>query len=159
QVAAQEALAQTIIESKPNLPRAGLKVILVEPSMVQSGIIRRYLQAQGIVEIVALASGKDALNAVRTENPDAIISALHLSDMTGVQLAQQIRAESSTAVPGFVLISSETESSEAGSLSKYGKGVVLKKPFTPEKLAEALKVVTDPSPLKGEGGLERGKLR
>jgi serine/threonine protein kinase/DNA-binding response OmpR family regulator len=143
-VAASDATDRTILERPAKIAGARvLKVILVEPSRVQSGIIRRYLQGDGINQVVAVASGKDALNALRTENPDAVICALHLPDMTGVQLAQQIRAENAAALPGFVLISSEADSAEAGSLSKYDKGVVLRKPFTPEKLAEALRVVAD----------------
>src|SRR5262249_14074550 len=78
-VAAAEATSQTILERPVKIEGARvLKVILVEPSRVQSGIIRRYLQADGIDQVVAVASGKDALNAVRTENPDAVICALHL---------------------------------------------------------------------------------
>jgi two-component system chemotaxis response regulator CheY len=78
-----------------------------------------------------------------------------------VQLAQQIRGESKSAAPGFVLISSEAETSQVGSLSKCGQAVLLQKPFTPEKLFEALSLVS------GQSGLEsaseeksgRGKLR
>jgi serine/threonine protein kinase/DNA-binding response OmpR family regulator len=119
-----------------------LKILLVEPSRTQSGIIRRYLQGQGVQHIVAVATGQEALAAVKSDRPDALVSALHLSDMTGVQLAQQVRADHKEAAPGFVLISSEAERSEAGSLSKCGKAVLLQKPFSPEQLVQALKVVT-----------------
>jgi serine/threonine protein kinase len=135
-----------------------LKVLLVEPSRTLSGILSKYLQLQGIRNIVAAASGNEALQAVRAERPDAIVSALHLPDMTGVELAQRVRAEAAGALPGFVLISSEAESSDAGSLSRCGKTVVVKKPFTPEQLLDALRVVSDVSgpdaPSQG-----RGKLR
>ncbi len=65
--------------------------------------------------------------------------------MTGVELAQQVRAEANGPPPGFVLISSEAESSDAGSLSKCGKTVLVKKPFTPEQLVGALRLVSDVS--------------
>jgi len=120
-----------------------LKVLLVEPSRTQSGIIRKYLQLQGVQDIVTAASGQEALTAVRAQRPDAIVSALHLPDMTGVQLAQQVRAEARGVAPGFVLISSEAESSDVGSLSKCGKAVLLRKPFIPEQLLEALRVVSE----------------
>jgi serine/threonine protein kinase/DNA-binding response OmpR family regulator len=119
-----------------------LKVLLVEPSRTQSGIIRKYLQGQGVQDVVAVASGQEALQAVRSRAPDVIVSALHLADMTGVQLAQQIKAEAVAASPGFVLISSEAESAQVGSLSKCGKAVLLQKPFTPQQLLDALKMVS-----------------
>jgi two-component system chemotaxis response regulator CheY len=58
-----------------------------------------------------------------------------------VQLAEQIRTQCKAGAPGFVLISSEAESSEVGSLSKCGNAVLLHKPFGPEQLVEALRVV------------------
>ena len=76
-------------------------MLLVEPSRTQSGIIRKYLQIQGVQNIVAAASGQEALQAVRAARPDAIVSALHLPDMTGVQLAQQVRAEAKATAAGF----------------------------------------------------------
>jgi two-component system chemotaxis response regulator CheY len=122
-----------------------LKVLLVEPSRTQSGIIRKYLQGHGVQQVIAAASGQEALQAIQSECPDAVISALHLPDMTGVQLAQQIRKASTKVAPGFLLISSEDEKSEAGTLSKCGRAILLHKPFTAEKLGEALKVVTAPA--------------
>jgi serine/threonine protein kinase len=133
-----------------------LKVLLVEPSRAQSGIIRSYLQAQGIRDIVKVASGQEAFQSVRTNVPDAIVCAMHLPDMTGIQLAQRIRAETKSAALGFVLISSEAESAEAGSLSKCGNAVLLHKPFTAEKLREALTLVSDQAQ---SAKSTRGKLR
>jgi serine/threonine protein kinase/DNA-binding response OmpR family regulator len=117
------------------------KVLLVEPSRTQSAIIRKYLQAQGVQDVIAVATGQEALLAVRKESPDAIVSAMHLADMTGVQLGQQVRAEFGEAPPGLVLISSEAEGPDAGSLSKCGKAVLVHKPFTPEQLLHGLRMV------------------
>jgi serine/threonine protein kinase len=138
------ATDRTIVESPAGAPKVSqLKVLLVEPSRTQSAIIRQYLQTQGVEKVVAVASGQQALEATRIERPDAIVSAMHLSDMTGVELAQQIQKAAQGVPPGFVLISSEAETSEAGSLSQCGKAVVLQKPFSPEKLTEALMLVSD----------------
>jgi two-component system chemotaxis response regulator CheY len=62
--------------------------------------------------------------------------------MTGVQLAQQVAAEGGGTPAGFLLISSESESQDCGSLSKAGRAAVLHKPFTVEQLAEALSLVS-----------------
>jgi serine/threonine-protein kinase len=135
-----------------------LKVLLVEPSRTQSAIIRKYLQGQGIEDVVVAAGGQEAIKLVRSDPPNAIVSALHLPDMTGIQLAQQVHALCQGAALGFLLISSEAESSEVGALSKCGNAMVLRKPFTPEKLADALRIVSplEPSPASMT---ERAKLR
>jgi serine/threonine protein kinase len=142
--------SQTIVGAAPSQTPAAssavspiglpLKVMLVEPSRTQSAIIRKYLQGQGVQDTVAVPTGSEALQAARTKRCDVILCALHLSDMTGLQLAERIRKENS-APPAFVLISSEAESKEVGSLSGFGKAVLLKKPFTASQLGEALRAV------------------
>lgn len=125
----------------PTAPPPTLKVLLVEPSRTQSAIIRKQLQEQGVQDIVAAATGKDALQANRSQRRDVVICTLHLSDMTGLQLAEQIRNEVKTAAPAFVLISSEAESEGVGSLSRLGNAILLKKPFTGPQLGEAIRFV------------------
>jgi serine/threonine protein kinase len=129
-----------------------LKVLLVEPSRTQSGIIRKHLQAQGVHGIVAAASGKEALEALQSQRCDVVVCSLHLPDMTGLQLAERIRDANKTAPPAFVLISSEAESADVGTLSRFGKAVLLKKPFTAAELGEALRFVSSRSPTISKGG-------
>jgi CheY-like chemotaxis protein len=136
-------------------PADALKVVLVEPSRTQAGIIRRYFQSQGVQHVVTAATGKEALELVRRERPAAVVSTLYLSDMTGVELAQQIRQDNPAGAPGFILISSEAESADAGSLSQCGRAHHLLKPFTPEELVTALKLVTAGPP----AAADRAKLR
>jgi two-component system chemotaxis response regulator CheY len=148
---------QTVDLSPPRpAPADGLKVLLVEPSRTQAGIIRRYLQGQGVQQVVTAATGKEALELVRRERPTAVVSTLYLADMNGVQLAQQIRQDNRAGAPGFILISSESESAEAGSLSQCGRAHHLRKPFTPEDLATALKLVSAGPPA---AAADRSKLR
>src|SRR5262249_8094411 len=145
---AEVAVPQT---PAPTAPVPALNVILVEPSRTQSAIIRRHLQGQGVQNIVTAANGREALQAVRSERRDVVVCALHLSDMTGLQLAEQIRREIKTAPPGFVLISSEAESEGVGSLSRFGKAILLKKPFTAPQLGEALRFVSGSSEAASKG--------
>jgi serine/threonine protein kinase len=123
-------------------PALAVKVLLVEPSRTQSSIIRKHLQSQGVQDIVAISTGMEALQAIRSECRNVVVCTLHLSDMTGLQLAEQIRSEFKAAPPGFVLISSEAESEGVGSLSRFGKAVLLKKPFTAPQLGDALRFVS-----------------
>jgi serine/threonine protein kinase/FixJ family two-component response regulator len=117
-------------------------ILLVEPSRVQAGIIRRYLEAQEVTLSGAVTKGCEAIDRARGEAIDAIVSALYLADMTGVDLAKQVYAEVKERPPGFVLISSEEEAQETSSLSKLDRVVFLHKPFSPEQLVHALNLVT-----------------
>jgi serine/threonine-protein kinase len=126
-----------------------LSVLLIEPSRVQSGIIRKYLQSQGIRNIAPVTTGREALQCVERDLPNVVISAFHLPDMSGPQLAEKIHASARENAPRFVLISTESEGADAGTLSKCGQTVLLHKPFSPEQLFEALRLVLDRSCLAG----------
>jgi serine/threonine protein kinase len=121
---------------------ANLSVLLLEPSRTQANLMRRMLLSQNIHQVAIAQTGEDALNSVRGEKPAVILSAMYLADMTGVQFVQQIREEYPTDAPKFILISSESENAEVVSMTQTGQAFILEKPFTPEKLVNALSVVT-----------------
>jgi two-component system chemotaxis response regulator CheY len=117
---------------------ATVRVLLVEPSRTVAGIVRRALPAPFASGLTVVQSGQDALNRVKSDRPEVVISTMQLPDMTGIELARQVREATKATPIGFVLVSSETESKEMGSLSKTGLAVLLHKPFTAEQLLEAL---------------------
>ncbi len=136
-------------------------VLIVEPSRVQAAIIKGYIQDQSLTVVGTVTCGRDAIEAVRQLHPRAVISAMHLSDITGLQLAAQIRAEFPNDAPGFVLVTSADSESPAASAIDLSRVESLHKPFTPEQLAEALNRVTGASlslPSAGKSGLATGKL-
>src|SRR5262249_33866196 len=117
---------------------APLSVVLVEPSRTQAGIVRRDLHECGIEQIVIKSTGQAAAEAVRAGRVDVIVSAMHLDDMTGVDLARQILGAHREGAPGFLLISTASQRETTDSLSGVGNARILTKPFTMEQLAEAL---------------------
>ena len=120
-----------------------LSVLVVEPSRTQANILRKYLRSQNIQQVAVVASGAEALQAVANDHPAVVISAMFLSDMTGVELAHRLRVENPQAPPGFLLISSETDREDANALTKSGQALLLEKSgLSPEKLVQALSLVT-----------------
>jgi CheY-like chemotaxis protein len=130
----------------PSRGAAGMTVLLVEPSRSQAVIIRGYLQQLGSGDVPSVPSGQKALEAARLAPPRVVISALHLPDMTGVQLAQRVRAESGLSATGFVLITSAGDEPEANLPGEAGSAVRLRKPFNPDQLARALTAATGNPP-------------
>ncbi|QDT73134.1 protein kinase domain-containing protein [Lacipirellula limnantheis] len=122
-----------------------LTVLVVEPSRVQATIIKNFLQERSLFVVGAVSSGKAAIEAVRSLRPQVVISAMHLSDINGVELAQQIREEIRINAPGFVLVTSEANDGESAELSKLNRVLLLPKPFTAEQMVQALNMVTGAS--------------
>ena len=90
----------------------------------------------------AVANGSDAITAVQSLRPRVVISAMHLPDINGVELAQRIRSEITVDAPGFILVTSESDEAESASLSKLNRVLVLQKPFSSRQLVEAFNLVT-----------------
>lgn len=67
-------------------------VLIVEDDETIADLFRRYLSREGL-GVHWVATGKEALNAVRTLKPAVILLDIGLPDMDGVAVCQQLRAE------------------------------------------------------------------
>jgi serine/threonine-protein kinase len=123
---------------------ADLTVILVEPSRTQAGIIRRFFQQLGIEKIHTTGSGKEAIEQAGRLHANVVLSSMHLSDMTGVELAGALPA----ACPGvgFVLASSASDTGDAAAAQVSPGTVLLPKPFDLRQLARSLAEATGRAP-------------
>jgi two-component system chemotaxis response regulator CheY len=148
-VAAAVVTSDRTIDAQPAIrpDTSGRTALLVEPSRTQAVIVRKYLQDLGFPDVRTAPSGEKALEMARNAPPCVVISAMHLADMTGVQLAQAMRAEALLASAGFILITSQGDLQEANLLRQAEHTVRLSKPFDLNRLAQALaEVVGEQAP-------------
>ena len=117
---------------------SGLVVVMVEPSRAQAGIVCRYLEELGVARIFRANSGGEALNLIKREGAHVLLSAMHLADMTGSELAQALRNDPDCAGVGFVLASSESEGIRASEREMGPRMALLPKPFDLRALADSL---------------------
>ncbi|HVK11717.1 MAG TPA: serine/threonine-protein kinase [Gemmataceae bacterium] len=130
----ESPLAPTDSES----PLARVKVVVAEPSRTQAGIIRNYLKQLGIEAAHSTGSGREVIETVKRTGAGFVISALHLSDMTGVELATALRADPGCATVGFVLATSESGPETTAALPQDARTVVMPKPFDVSVLMRSL---------------------
>jgi CheY-like chemotaxis protein len=125
-----------------------LTIVMAEPSRAQSSIVRGYLHELGIEKIHVARSGREALELANRECASVVLSAMHLSDMTGVELARGLRADPGCAGVGFVLASSESDGGDAGVAAalETADAVLLPKPFDLRRLAQTLALATGRAP-------------
>jgi two-component system chemotaxis response regulator CheY len=113
-------------------------VLLVEPSSVQQKLINKYLGEIGIGDRTWVRTGAEALISMRKDNPDLVISAMHLEDMTGTDLVQAMRKDERLQSIPFMLISSETHYRYLEPIRQAGVIAILPKPFSFEQLRKAI---------------------
>lgn len=120
-----------------------LVVVLVEPSSTQRHIIREFLNFCAVQHLNCVDSGGGALQAMDSNKPDLIVSAMHLPDMTGVELIETMRSRENLRDIAFILISSETDFRYLEPIRQAGAIAILPKPFDFEQLKKALATTLD----------------
>jgi CheY-like chemotaxis protein len=126
----------------PSATLSRLIVVVAEPSRTQAGIVRNYLKQLGIEAAHSTGSGREAIDTAKRVGAHVVISSLHLSDMTGVQLAVALRADAECRNVGFVLTTSESHSELMAGLPTSPRTTVLPKPFDVPRLTQVLAAVT-----------------
>jgi two-component system chemotaxis response regulator CheY len=120
-----------------------LYVLLVEPSRSQRRIVLQQFEDLGINQYDTVDTGEEALVRIDTEQPDLVISALFLDDMTGRDLVLEMRDNPVSRDTPFMLISSETSFRELDPVKQAGASAVLPKPFRVEDLKRAINMIMD----------------
>ncbi|HLA35396.1 MAG TPA: response regulator [Rhodocyclaceae bacterium] len=114
-------------------------VYLVEPSALQSRMIVAALNAVGVRNIHRYATAAEALQRMHEAQPNVVISALYLPDMSGTDLIQILRRDAEFEHLPFILISSETRPQVLEPMRQSGACGILPKPFTEAQLRRALR--------------------
>jgi serine/threonine-protein kinase len=137
-----EACRAEITASSAPLPQPArlseLRVVLAEPSRSQSLLIAGLVRGLGAARVDCYADGQSALHAMREDPPSCILCAMHLSDMTGLELLDALRAEPALRAVGFLLVSSEVSTFRFAGIRSAGDVAILPKPFNAEQLKLAL---------------------
>ncbi|MBS3964035.1 MAG: response regulator [Methylomonas sp.] len=120
-----------------------LDVFLVEPSHTQQLIIEQLLQDCGVQRVCRFVGGQEVLARLPLLQPDLIVSAMYLPDMTGVELLHAIRQGDDAYDMAFLLVSSETNIAALEPIRQAGAIAILPKPFGRQELQTALNATLD----------------
>lgn len=118
-----------------------MKILIADDSRVMRQIVIRTLRqaGHGGHEIVEAENGRDALDKVRSESPDLVLSDWNMPEMNGIDCLDALRASGSTVAFGFVTSEGSEEMRERAAAS--GAAFLIAKPFTPEAFDDALRSV------------------
>ncbi|WP_245600963.1 response regulator [Marinobacterium jannaschii] len=116
-----------------------LYVVVVEPSNLQRNIICDRLRSFGIEQIDEFTEATPAWESMLKRVPDIAVSSMHLPDMTGTELVNQMREHPALRDVTFLLISSETHYRYLEPIRQAGAIAILPKPFSRDELCTALR--------------------
>jgi two-component system, chemotaxis family, chemotaxis protein CheY len=119
------------------------RVLIVDDSPAMRTFIRRIIVLSGMddAEFLEAADGGAALNLMRAQRVDVVLTDINMPSMDGEELMRRLDADGRLkSVPVLVVSTDGTESRMQRMLSLGARGYV-KKPFMPETLRQALEGV------------------
>lgn len=120
-----------------------LAITVIEPSSMQSKVIRERLNEVEVTNVQFFKDGQTALENIKQSIPDLVISSMYLPDMTGTDLVLGLRADPALEAVPYMLISSETSWSSLDPIRQAGVVAILPKPFEVDDLRCALYSTVD----------------
>ncbi len=120
-----------------------LSILLIEPSSTQLKVIIQHLNQEKVLAVEGVSSGNDALEILKTFQPDLVISSLYLPDMMATELVEKIKSSEQYKDIPFMLISSETKFEVLDAIRQAGVVAILPKPFDHEDLKRALRTTIE----------------
>lgn len=112
-----------------------LTVLVVDDQQTMRGLARQCLKKLGVIDVSLVASGDAAFEMMQTKKFDAVISDLNMPGISGVDLAEKIKAHPAlNATPVFLATSDAYRDQAAGASIDH----FVSKPFSVSDVREAL---------------------
>jgi CheY-like chemotaxis protein len=112
------------------------RLLIVEDNPAEQMSIAELLGHDDI-DLITVGTGAEALAALRDDTPDCVVLDLRLPDMSGFELLESLRDDSSLAeVPVIVFTGRELSPEEDAHLHTIARSVVVKGVESPERLLD-----------------------
>jgi PAS domain S-box-containing protein len=125
-----------------SVPDGMLRVLHIEDNLANLELVEQILARSGSVDLRAAMYGSLGLELAREHRPDLILLDLHLPDMTGAQVLEQLRADPGTAEVPVVVVSADATPNQIRTLQAGGVLAYLTKPIDVHELLRVVELVS-----------------
>ncbi len=115
------------------------RVLVVDDGATNRSFIKTYLLLQGL-EVDTAEDGLDGLQKAQASNYDLVFSDIEMPNMNGVEFLREIKNLPAYRNVPVVILSSLTDQAIKDEMRQLGAIFYMEKPFSNEKMQEALKV-------------------
>jgi two-component system, chemotaxis family, chemotaxis protein CheY len=115
-----------------------MKVLVVDDFATMRKIIKNVLKQISIENVLEAENGKHALNILGGDTVDLIISDWIMPEMTGIEFLKACKADDNIKKIPFIMVTAEAQKDNIMEAIKSGVDNYIVKPFTPDKLREAI---------------------
>ena len=120
-----------------------MKILTVDDFSTMRRIVRNILRQLGFNNISEAEDGVAALDILKNQDIDFVVTDWNMPNMTGLQLLQAIRADDTLKHIPVLLVTAEALKDNVVEAVKAGVNGYIVKPFTPETLKEKIDAIFD----------------
>lgn len=115
-----------------------MRVLVVDDFATMRKIIKNVLKQINIENTVEAENGRQALQTLKSDSVDLIISDWIMPEMTGIEFLRACKEDPSIKSIPFIMVTAEAQKDSVVEAIKGGVDNYIVKPFTPEKLQDAI---------------------
>lgn len=117
------------------------KFLVVDDFSTMRRIVRNLLKELGFTNVQEAEDGVDALNKLRSEQFDFVVSDWNMPNMTGIELLRAIRGDATLKHLPVLMVTAEAKKENIIEAAQAGASGYVVKPFTAATLDEKLKKI------------------
>ncbi len=116
------------------------KILIVDDSSVTRSVLRKTIAMTDIDvdEILEAGDGLEALDVLSDNQVDLIMADINMPRMNGMEMTAAILANEKTRDIPVVIVTTHSDDTRINELCSQGVKKYIHKPFTPEKIRDAL---------------------
>lgn len=118
-----------------------MKVLVVDDFATMRRIVKNILTQLGFKNIVEADDGTTAVDVLKSQKVDLIISDWNMPKMTGLDLLKHVRADADIGATPFIMVTAEAQQDNIILAVKAKVSQYIVKPFTAETLGEKINKV------------------
>ncbi|HVN97842.1 MAG TPA: response regulator [Syntrophorhabdaceae bacterium] len=115
-----------------------MKALVVDDFATMRKIIKTVLQKINITDVIEAENGASALELLKKEQTDIIISDWIMPEMTGIDFLKACKDNDAIKHIPFIMVTAEAQKDCIMEAIKSGVDNYIVKPFTPDKLQNAI---------------------
>jgi CheY-like chemotaxis protein len=117
------------------------RILLVEDDADIQTVGKIALEAVGGFHVRVCGSGKEALEHLKTEQPDLILMDVMMPEMDGPTTLLALREQPSTATTPVMFMTAKVQPNEVARYREMGAMAVIAKPFDPMTLSDTIRTL------------------
>jgi two-component system chemotaxis response regulator CheY len=118
-----------------------MKVLVVDDFSTMRRIVKNILRQLGFENILEADDGMNALDVLRSQCVDFIISDWNMPRLSGIELLKAVRTSEEWKDLPFLMVTAEGQKENVIEAVKAKVSNYIVKPFTPETLTEKIKKI------------------